>query len=1066
MANYVEVPQAIAKLDWSMSFQRTGKFPLDRSTMFDSYADAVLYAAGDTKNPDKRGLCGTSYVGQVISVFENDVVTVYKIEADRSLSEVGTATAGDGKSIKLSEDGILSLVGFENATAGQQPRIVNKGTAEAPDLQIEWYTPDTSTVTGLAETVGSLKETVEGVTEEDGTVTKEGLTHKVNALEANKANKTDVYTKAEVDGKLTGALHYKGSQATFQALLDYIAAEAEKEDGYKPSVGDVWNIAGLGTEEGDVNVDASGIEILAGDNVIYNGTGWDVSTGAIDLSGYYTKSDIDDLLNGSTEKGIAGKVDKVEGSSLMTAEQAERLADVTKTEASEINGNIKIDDEEVVVYALPTADTETLGGVKSSTEKDKVAVETDGTMTINKVSGDKVEGAVAEASKVTNTLTVGSKQFDGSAAIEITTDDIDGLLPESVVKDTEYATDSVGGVVKSSAAQDKVAVEVDGTMSVNDISADKVKGIVSEAAKVTHKLTAGGKTFDGAADVEITAEDLGVAKTTDLDNYVKKADIATADAAGIVKSSTAKDNIAVAADGTMSINTVSGDKVEGNVATATNAEQLGGVASDNILVDGGNGQVKSAAAADKLANAHNIAIAGDATGTATFDGTADANITVTLKEVGTAGTYTKVTTDANGRVTAGENLKATDIPDLTLEKITDAGTLAAKDEIARTDINAEFEANIKALEDDSHKHDNKAVLDGIKASDITNWNETFGKIDGKADKATTLAGYGITDAYTKEEINGKLTGALHYKGTKDTYQVLLDEVAEPEVGDVWNISNAGGQDASGVAIDAGDNVIWNGEGWDVSSGTIDLSGYYTKAEADELLGAKANKAAFDDLTDKVGGIETVVGATAEDGLQKKVATNTSDITDLKKDVADLEDVVGADETAGLQKKVADNKAAIETLNGEASVTGSVKQIVAASATEINTAIENITKDGGAIDTKVEAAVDVHNKATDAHADLFDAKQNKAIQATITFEVSDFVESDTEPAAYKATKAVVGLDTSKNYASTVSPTLDSCAAVVAAQFYPTVEVNDGELTLYCVNAPTATIVVNGTFTEIQ
>ncbi|MDG0816867.1 beta strand repeat-containing protein [Bdellovibrio svalbardensis] len=44
--------------------------------------------------------------------------------------------------------------------------------------------------------------------------------------------------------------------------------------------------------------------------------------------------------------------------------------------------------------------------------------------------------------------------------------------------------------------------------------------------------------------------------------------------------------------------------------------------------------------------------------------------TVTLKNTGTAGTYTKVTTDAQGRVTSGTTLSATDIPNLDWAKIT------------------------------------------------------------------------------------------------------------------------------------------------------------------------------------------------------------------------------------------------------------------------------------------------------------------------------------------------------------------------------------------------------------
>ena len=86
----------------------------------------------------------------------------------------------------------------------------------------------------------------------------------------------------------------------------------------------------------------------------------------------------------------------------------------------------------------------------------------------------------------------------------------------------------------------------------------------------------------------------------------------------------------------------------------------------------------SVASAGKLTTARNIAISGDATGTTSFDGSQDVTIALTLADSGVAAnTYTKVTVDAKGRVTQGANLEATDIPNLTLSKITDAGTAAA-----------------------------------------------------------------------------------------------------------------------------------------------------------------------------------------------------------------------------------------------------------------------------------------------------------------------------------------------------------------------------------------------------
>ena len=75
MAEYIlDVIKQTSKLDWAFPFQRTGAFPLDRSSVFSSYDDAVLYASGE--GLDERKLGGSSYVGQPISVYSADTNTV------------------------------------------------------------------------------------------------------------------------------------------------------------------------------------------------------------------------------------------------------------------------------------------------------------------------------------------------------------------------------------------------------------------------------------------------------------------------------------------------------------------------------------------------------------------------------------------------------------------------------------------------------------------------------------------------------------------------------------------------------------------------------------------------------------------------------------------------------------------------------------------------------------------------------------------------------------------------------------------------------------------------------
>lgn len=125
-----------------------------------------------------------------------------------------------------------------------------------------------------------------------------------------------------------------------------------------------------------------------------------------------------------------------------------------------------------------------------------------------------------------------------------------------------------------------------------------------------------------------------------------------------------------------------------NVAAATleAGEPLVTLDTGKMYVgDGSGGKILlnpdqgNATTADKLKTARTISLTGDATGSATFDGSANAPITVVLANTGTAaGTFTKFTVDAKGRITSAVLLTATDIPTLPLSKISDAGTAASK----------------------------------------------------------------------------------------------------------------------------------------------------------------------------------------------------------------------------------------------------------------------------------------------------------------------------------------------------------------------------------------------------
>ena len=140
------------------------------------------------------------------------------------------------------------------------------------------------------------------------------------------------WQRIDVGGvKIDNIFTYKGSVKYFDLLLSYSA-----------EIGDVYNIE---SDFDIVETTPLGDEIskhyYAGTNVAWNGTSWDPLTGSVDLSSYASKEEVSLLrtnVNSNSEQignltiqldntnlELSNKLDKVEGSSLITNEKLELI---------------------------------------------------------------------------------------------------------------------------------------------------------------------------------------------------------------------------------------------------------------------------------------------------------------------------------------------------------------------------------------------------------------------------------------------------------------------------------------------------------------------------------------------------------------------------------------------------------------------------------------------------------------------------------------------------------------------------------------------------------------------
>lgn len=503
-------------LGFPLNFRRGNPNPLDNSSVWKSFAAAQNYAQTDP----------TAYVGQILSVVNytaavtdeegtvttpsQSTVEVYYIKDEAgTLEPVGTSPVGDEGTITVAEDGTVSLYGIagleltrtdedgQTTNITYQPLYVNG--------KLTWVEPSATTVEGLATEI-------------------EGLKTRISTLEVTVGDEESGLVKDVADNATAIAEEITAREAADQTNADAIAAVDAKIGAVTEGKTVVEMISDAQTAatyddtqiKADIKANADDIAELQSTYDTDKATLETAIETAESNAKTYADNKIAEVMNNSSEavdsvmelakamQDNKGAIEALEAIANGHASQDDLDAAVVRVATLETNMETKASADDLAGLTTRVTEAETAIDTKASADDLAALTETVGGHTEELAALTDTVGKKADASTVTELA-----ELVGTKADTTTVDELTTLVGTKADASTVSAlsTDLKTAETNISALQEAMGTKV-----------DKVEGsrlITSDEAAKLEKLTLEG-------DQVVVSGTISADNVTELGSWITK----------------------------------------------------------------------------------------------------------------------------------------------------------------------------------------------------------------------------------------------------------------------------------------------------------------------------------------------------------------------------------------------------------------------------------------------------------------------------------------------------------------------------------------------------------------